>query len=41
MREIGTDRFGIEWVEDCPCEDKYKLRQPEGYYIRQFGTLNM
>lgn len=40
MREIGTDRFRIELIEDCPCEDKYQLRQREGYWIRQMGTLN-
>ena len=41
MREIGIDRFRIELVEDCPCEDKYQLRQREGYFIRQTGSLNM
>ena len=40
MREIGTDRFRIQLVEEYPCEDKYQLGQREGYYIRQIGTLN-
>ena len=40
MNEIGNDRFRIELIEDYPCEDKYQLRQREGYYIRQKGTLN-
>ena len=40
MHEIGFDRFRIELLEDCPCEDKYQLRQKEGQYIREMGTLN-
>ena len=40
MREIGTDRFRIELIEDYSCEDKYKLRQREGYFIRELGSLN-
>jgi hypothetical protein len=27
-------------IEEYPCEDKYQLRQKEGQYIRQLGTLN-
>jgi len=41
MNEIGIDRFRIELLEDYPCEDKYQLRQREGHYIREIGTLNM
>ena len=41
MREIGFDRFRIELIENYQCEDKYQLRQREGYYIRELGTLNM
>ena len=41
MNEIGFDRFRIELIENYPCEDRYQLRQKEGYYIRQMGTLNM
>ena len=40
MREIGVDRFRIQLLEEYPCEDKYQLRQREGYYIRQIGTIN-
>ena len=40
MREIGNDRFRIELIEDYSCEDKYQLRQREGYFIREIGTLN-
>ncbi len=41
MNEIGFDRFRIQLIEDYPCSDKYELRQREGYWIRQMGTLNM
>jgi group I intron endonuclease len=41
INEIGFDRFRIELIENFPCEDKYQLRQREGYYIREIGTLNM
>ena len=41
LNEIGIDRFRIELIEDYPCEDKYQLRQREGHYIREIGTLNM
>ena len=40
MNEIGTGRFRIQLICDYPCEDKYTLRQKEGEYIRQMGTLN-
>ena len=40
MNEIGFDRFRIELICNYPCEDKYQLRQKEGEYIRQMGTLN-
>jgi hypothetical protein len=40
MNEIGFDRFRIELIEDCPCEDVYQLRQREGVFIRLYGTLN-
>jgi group I intron endonuclease len=40
MREIGKERFRIELIEDYPCKDKYELRQREGHYIRELGTLN-
>ena len=40
MNELGTDVFRIDLIEDCPCDDKQALRQREGYWIRQMGTLN-
>ena len=40
INEIGFERFRIQLVEDYPCEDKYQLRQREGHFIRQIGTLN-
>ncbi len=41
MNEIGFERFRIQLIEDYPSEDLYHLRQREGYWIRQIGTLNM
>ena len=38
--KYGPNNCLIELVEDYPCEDKYQLRQKEGEYIRQIGTLN-
>ncbi len=40
MNEIGFERFRIELIEDYPCNDKYQLRQREGHFIREMGTLN-
>ena len=40
MNGIGTERFRIDLIEDYPCNDKYQLRQREGYWIREIGTLN-
>jgi hypothetical protein len=40
INELGFERFRIELICDYPCEDKYQLRQKEGEYIRQMGTLN-
>ena len=40
INEIGFERFRIQLIEDFLCADKYELRQREGYYIRQYGTLN-
>ena len=40
INEIGFDRFRIELIEDFPCTDKYELRQREGHFIRELGTLN-
>ena len=41
MNELGFERFRIQLIENYPCEDIYQLRQREGFYIRQIGTLNM
>ncbi len=41
MAEIGFERFRIELIENYPCKDKYELRQREGHYIREMGTLNV
>lgn len=40
MRELGTDKFYIELVEDYPCTSRLDQRVREGYYIRERGTLN-
>jgi group I intron endonuclease len=40
MNDIGFERFRIELVEEYPCQDKYQLRQREGHWIREIGTLN-
>ena len=40
INDIGFERFRIDLIEDYTCKDKYELRQKEGQYIRQWGTLN-
>ncbi len=40
MNNMGFERFRIELICEYPCEDKYQLRQKEGEYIRNLGTLN-
>ena len=40
INNIGFERFRIQLIENYPCEDKYQLRQREGYWIKQLGTLN-
>ena len=40
MQELGAEKFYIELVEDCPCENVEQLRRREGELIRQMGTLN-
>ena len=40
MNEIGFERFRIELIEEYTCQDKYQLRQREGHFIRDLGTLN-
>jgi hypothetical protein len=41
INEIGFERFRIELIENVLCNDLYELRQKEGKYIREFGTLNV
>jgi adenylate kinase family enzyme len=41
INEIGFERFRIDLIENYSCADKYELRQKEGFYIREMGTLNM
>ena len=40
MNEIGKDKFSISLVEEYPCSNKSELLTREGYWIREFGTLN-
>ena len=40
MRLLGVDSFYIELIEDFPCESVEQLRQREGHFIREIGTLN-
>ena len=41
MNEIGFDRFRIDLVEEWDATDKQDVRQKEGKYIRELGTLNI
>jgi hypothetical protein len=40
MADVGLDKFYIELIENCPCENKEELRTREGFVIREMGTLN-
>ncbi len=40
MNELGVDKFYIELIENFPCGNKEELRQREGHFIRELGTLN-
>ena len=40
MVDVGLDKFYIELVENCSCENKEELRTREGFFIREMGTLN-
>jgi hypothetical protein len=40
MADVGLDKFYIELIENCPCENKEELRKREGFFIREMGTLN-
>ena len=40
MRELGNACFQIELIEEYPCETKQQLREREGEWIKNIGTLN-
>ena len=40
MLDLGVENVFIELIEECPCESKDQLRQKEGFFIREMGTLN-
>ena len=40
MKILGADKFYIELVEEYPCDNVEQLKQREGHYIREMGTLN-
>ena len=39
MRELGVDKFYIEWHSDYPCERGDQLAKREGEVMRELGTL--
>ena len=40
MAQHGFDKFSIELLEEVSYDDKQELRNREGIYIKQLGTLN-
>ena len=40
MNEIGSDRFRMDLIEEWEAKDKQEIRQKEGKYIRDMGTIN-
>ena len=40
FNEVGFEIFSIDLLEEFPYDDKQLLRNREGEYIRQLGTLN-
>ena len=38
--ELGFDKLFIDLLEEFPYDDKQQLRNREGEYIKQLGTLN-
>ena len=40
MRDIGVDKFYIELIEECPCDNLEQLLRREGHFIREVATLN-
>ena len=41
INELGIEHFKIELLDEITCEDKKDLHALEGYYILQYGTLNV
>ena len=40
INEVGFDRFRVEFIQDCPCQDLYQLRPREARWIRELATWN-
>lgn len=40
MTDMGVDKFYIELIEECPCDNLEQLRRREGHFIKEMGTLN-
>jgi hypothetical protein len=40
MREIGTEHFYIELVEEYSCDNIEQLNRREGHFIREFNSYN-
>ena len=40
MLLFGTDAFEIKLIENYLCENQEELREREGIWIQQIGTLN-
>ena len=40
MRELGSEYFYVELIEEYPCDNVEQLRAREGVFIRQMATLN-
>ena len=38
--EIGFHRFSIELIEEYSCKNQFELNQRQGFYIRQYVSLN-
>ena len=41
INELGIEHFKMELMDEITCEDKKDLHALEGYYILQYGTLNV
>ena len=40
MHDLGVFNFYVELIEHFSCNDTYELGAREGYFIREYGTLN-